>query len=118
MPMNYALDAEGRPLITTFAKSQKVKNFERDPRAALLVESGLVYEELKAVVIYARAEIIRDPEAVRAAMAHMADKQQTLFAESDSKQQQVSASMAKRVILRFTPEKIISWDHGKLGGMY
>lgn len=118
MPMNFGLDDQDRVIVSTFAKSQKVKNFERDPRAALLAESGLAYEELKSVVIYARTEIIRDPEAVREAMGWMAAKQQTRVAESPEKQAQLRQTMAKRVVLRFTPERVISWDHGKLGGKY
>jgi nitroimidazol reductase NimA-like FMN-containing flavoprotein (pyridoxamine 5'-phosphate oxidase superfamily) len=47
MPMNFIIDEQDRYLITTFRKSQKVKNFERDPKAALLVESGLAYDEMK-----------------------------------------------------------------------
>jgi hypothetical protein len=31
---------------------------------------------------------------------------------------QVEASIAKRVILRFTPHRLISWDHAKLGDRY
>jgi hypothetical protein len=30
----------------------------------------------------------------------------------------VKASLAKRVILRFTPFRYVSWDHSKLGEYY
>ena len=46
----------------TFAKSQKVKNLERDPRCTLLVEAGDEYGELRGIQIEAEAELIRDPE--------------------------------------------------------
>jgi hypothetical protein len=32
--------------------------------------------------------------------------------------EQVRASMAKRVLLRFTPFRTVSWDHAKLGSFY
>jgi hypothetical protein len=32
--------------------------------------------------------------------------------------EQVRASIAKRVLLRFTPFRTVSWDHGKLGVFY
>ena len=35
----------------TFAKSQKVANLERDPRATLQVEAGERYEELRGVML-------------------------------------------------------------------
>lgn len=118
MPMNYALDGEDRILITTFAKSQKVRNLERDDRAALLVESGESYEELQSVILYARAEILTDPADVAAGHAQMASKPQTAPARAAEKEEQIRASMAKRVIVRFTPERTISWDHAKLGAFY
>ena len=37
--------------ICTYAKSQKVKNLARDPRATLLVETGHEYGELSGVEI-------------------------------------------------------------------
>jgi hypothetical protein len=30
----------------------------------------------------------------------------------------VSKTAEKRVVLKFTPSEIISWDHAKLGGRY
>jgi nitroimidazol reductase NimA-like FMN-containing flavoprotein (pyridoxamine 5'-phosphate oxidase superfamily) len=48
VPMNYGLDDQDRILITSFRKSQKVRNLERDPRASLLVESGETYADLKS----------------------------------------------------------------------
>src|ERR1043166_4378661 len=117
MPMNFALDDRDRLLIITFRKSQKVKNLERDPRAALLVESGLVYHELKSVMIYATAEIIYERAAFAAAKAFFVDRTQTSIVTAEE-QAQSQATMPKRVIVRFTPERTISWDHGKLGGRY
>ncbi|MDR2857954.1 MAG: pyridoxamine 5'-phosphate oxidase family protein [Novosphingobium sp.] len=71
VPMNYGLDGEGRILITSFRKSQKVKNLERDSRATLLVESGETYANLKSVMVYADAEIVTDPAAIAAGMARI-----------------------------------------------
>ncbi|MDH5306540.1 MAG: pyridoxamine 5'-phosphate oxidase family protein, partial [Myxococcales bacterium] len=45
MPMWFCVDADDCLYCTTFARSQKVRNFERDSRAALLVESGTAYGE-------------------------------------------------------------------------
>ncbi|MET0250637.1 MAG: pyridoxamine 5'-phosphate oxidase family protein [Novosphingobium sp.] len=117
VPMNFAIDDQDRPVILTFRKSQKVLNLERDPRAALLVESGSAYHELKSVMIYAVAEIIGDAEGLEAARAAFASKVHTegLTAEAQGQSQ---ASMVKRVAVRFTPQRTISWDHGKLGGRY
>src|SRR6266576_2618687 len=50
--------------VYTYAKSQKVRNLERDPRATLLIETGHEYGELRGVMIEAEAEIHRDIETV------------------------------------------------------
>lgn len=117
-PMNYGLDEEGRVLMTTFRKSQKVKNIERDPRATLLVESGEGYSDLKSVIAYTDAEIIDDPDEVALAMRKIRAGQEMSGSLSESMSDQVRASIAKRVALRFTPFRYVSWDHTKLGGFY
>ncbi|MBU6267980.1 MAG: pyridoxamine 5'-phosphate oxidase family protein [Sphingomonadales bacterium] len=117
-PMNYGLDDQGRVLMLTFAKSQKVRNLERDPRATLLVESGKVYQELQSVIIYAQTEIIHPGPDFDAARASFTKKVQTQTAKSAEMQQQIDESMKKRVCLRFTPERTISWNHAKLAGKY
>ena len=64
MPMFFYTDDEGRFLVSTYGASQKVKNYERDPKAALLLETGDEYEELQSVVMEADAEIIDDNDFV------------------------------------------------------
>ena len=51
--------ATGEVWIWTYAKSQKVRNLERDPRATVLVETGHEYGELRGAMIEAEAEIHR-----------------------------------------------------------
>ena len=63
MPMWFTV-RDGEIWVWTYAKSQKVKNLERDPQATLLVETGDEYTELRGVMIEAEAEIHRDPDVV------------------------------------------------------
>ena len=118
VPMNYGVDREGRVVISTFRKSQKVKNLERDPRATLLVESGERYAELKSAVLYCDAEIIADPDSITANMALIRADDAMAGSLTSAISEQVRASLAKRVVVRFTPFRTVSWDHGKLGGCY
>ena len=55
---------EGEVWIWTYAKSQKVRNLERDPRATVLVETGHEYGELRGAMIEAEAVLHRDFETV------------------------------------------------------
>jgi nitroimidazol reductase NimA-like FMN-containing flavoprotein (pyridoxamine 5'-phosphate oxidase superfamily) len=120
VPMDYGLDGEGRVLMTSFRKSQKVRNLERDPRATLLVESGAAYHELKSVLAYCDVEIIDDSAQVRNLFAMIRAGRNEAMAASinEGMTAQLEASIAKRVVLRFTPFGILSWDHAKLGAVY
>jgi nitroimidazol reductase NimA-like FMN-containing flavoprotein (pyridoxamine 5'-phosphate oxidase superfamily) len=118
MPMNYGIDGDGRIVIVTFRKSQKVKNLERDPRATLLVESGDAYAELKSAILYCDVEIITDPKEIAANMALVRADGAMTASMSAAMSEQVRASLTKRVALRFTPFGSVTWDHGKLGGFY
>jgi nitroimidazol reductase NimA-like FMN-containing flavoprotein (pyridoxamine 5'-phosphate oxidase superfamily) len=119
MPMWFYADDEGCFYCTTFSKSQKVRNFQRDPRATLMIESGEEYAALKGLVIYARTEILDSPEDVVDTLV----KINTRGADPDPEQlekltQAVSKTAEKRVALKFIPERYVSWDHSKLGGKY
>ena len=118
MPMNYGVDDAGRVVIATFRKSQKVRNLERDPRATLLVESGESYAELKSLVLYCDAEILDRPEEIAANMALVRADGAMTGSMTAEMSEQVRASMAKRVVLRLTPRRTISWDHAKIAGYY
>jgi hypothetical protein len=118
VPMNYGIDEAGRVLITSFRKSQKVKNLERDPRATLLVESGNAYAELKAAILWCAVEIVDDPGRVREGMRLIRAETAMASSLSSGMDGQVRSSIAKRVLLRFTPFRQTSWDHGKLGAFY
>jgi nitroimidazol reductase NimA-like FMN-containing flavoprotein (pyridoxamine 5'-phosphate oxidase superfamily) len=119
MPMWFYVDDEGCLYCTTFGKSQKILNWRRDPKATLLVESGTEYAQLKGVVIYARAEIIEDLDTAIDTLV----KINTRGATIDASQRQaltaaVSKTASKRAVIKFHPERYVSWDHSKLGGRY
>jgi len=119
MPMWFHVDDAGIVYCTTFAKSQKVLNYERDPRASLLVESGTEYAELKGVVIYARCEIRREVDDVIDALIRINTRGRAVDeAQRAALTEAVSKTASKRVALAFHPERIVSWDHAKLGGRY
>jgi nitroimidazol reductase NimA-like FMN-containing flavoprotein (pyridoxamine 5'-phosphate oxidase superfamily) len=118
VPMNYGVDDEGRVVIATFAKSQKVKNLERDPRGTLLVESGDTYAAMRAVMAWCDAEIIRDSAEIEACRAFMRTASSEAIEPDSLRADQIKASWAKRVIVRFTPYRTASWDHAKLGQFY
>jgi PPOX class probable F420-dependent enzyme len=117
MPLWYVRD--GRDVLGwTYGKSQKIRNLERDPRATLQVEAGRdQYGELRGAMLECEVTLERDP-------ARVADVGVRLMARyaggelSSGARDGVLKQAPKRVALRFTPTRIVSWDHRKLGGAY
>jgi PPOX class probable F420-dependent enzyme len=111
--MNY-FARDGAFYMTSYGKAQKVLNIRRNPRVALMVEAGDEYAELRGVMIRGRCEILEDEASVRAVFEGRTAAQ----ASPPPVQPGAQASAPKRVVLKIIPEKVVSWDHRKLGGRY
>jgi PPOX class probable F420-dependent enzyme len=99
----------------TYAKSQKTRNLERDPRATIGIEDGVEYQELRGVMLECDVELERDPEKVADFGLALVDR----YAGGAEEAKDAFREQAKkRVGLTFRPTKIVSWDHRKLGGTY
>lgn len=112
----YVLD-EGRIAFWTYARSQKIRNLERDDRVAVLVEDGESYFELRGASITGRAEIVRDPErlfAIGARVACAMSGVDSLDALGEFGRAQVEKQATKRVAVVVHPESVATWDHRKM----
>jgi len=119
MPMWFGLEEDGAVIMTTFTKSQKILNLKRDPRVTLLAEAGESYSELRGVVIHGKAELDTEVESVFATLRKVSVRMGTLPAEdTEAIREGLRASAKKRCLIRVKPEKVVSWDHRKLGGVY
>ena len=114
MPMWFVPRA-GEVWIWTYAKAQKVRNLERDPRATVLVEAGRDYGELRGAMFEAEAEIHRDPETVLGFAEELTLRyaEGISAVEGDAKAA-LEAQAPKRVAIRFRTVRTASWDHRKL----
>ena len=114
MPLWYIV-RDGRLWAWTYAKAQKVKNLERDPRATLQIETGLEYAELRGVMLRCEVEIHRDVDVVTEFSAELVAR----YAGGDDDAREAFAKQApKRVALEFVERERVTWDHRKLGGAY
>jgi len=111
--MNY-FARDGAFYMTSYGKAQKVLNVRRNPKVALMVEAGDEYSELRGVMIRGRCEILEGEAAVRAAFEGRAEAQANPAPVNPG----AAATAPKRVVLKIVPEKVVSWDHRKLGGRY
>jgi PPOX class probable F420-dependent enzyme len=113
--MWYVMDG-GCCWMTTYAKSQKAVNVVRNPKVALLAESGGTYDTLKGVLIRGRAELISDLETCVRVLTRVHHKM--MGAMPSGIEEALRLQARKRVVIKVTPERISSWDHSKLGGTY
>jgi PPOX class probable F420-dependent enzyme len=103
----------------TYAASQKARNLERDPRATISIDDGVRYHELRGVMMECDVAVERDAERV-------ADYGFALFERygeedgglSREVREMVLRQARKRVGLRFSPTRTVTWDHRKLEGVY
>jgi PPOX class probable F420-dependent enzyme len=101
----------------TYAKSQKARNLERDPRATLGLEEGVQYHELRGVMFECDVELERDPANVERFGLELFDR----YAPgglTDETRAMVAKQAQKRVGVTFVPTRTVSWDHRKLHGAY
>jgi PPOX class probable F420-dependent enzyme len=100
----------------TYAKSQKAKNLERDPRAAVGIHDGVQYHELRGVMFECDVRLARDPADVE--KHGLALFERYAGGLGPEIREMVAGQAQKRVGLTFVPFREVTWDHRKLGGGY
>jgi PPOX class probable F420-dependent enzyme len=116
MPLWYVVRG-GELWAWTYAKSQKVRNLERDARCTLQVEAGVEYHDLRGVMLACDAVLHRDLDTVAPLGAEIAARYGG-GAVTPEGEAALRAQAAKRVGLQFVEARRASWDHRKLGGTY
>jgi general stress protein 26 len=112
MPLWYVV-REGELWAWTYAKSQKVRNLERDPRATLQVEAGDSYDQLRGVMLESETEMHRRVPVVAKVGADLAERYGG-GPPGPEAMEAINAQAAKRVALHFVVRRTASWDHRKL----
>ena len=118
-PMWFVLGDDDSISFTTYGRSQKIKNLERDSRVTLLAEAGHEYNEITGVSIDGIAEVIREPKQTANIMRLVGLKHsdqmtnRTIDTNFDSDEELPPAAY-KRVVVKITPKRYRSWDHGKV----
>lgn len=103
---------DGAYYMTSYGKAQKVLNIRRNPMVGLMIEAGASYGELKGVMVRGTCDIVEGEEAVRNAWAIISGE------GGRQRRRETNDSASKRVVLKVTPFKTVTWDHTKLGGKY
>jgi Pyridoxamine 5'-phosphate oxidase len=116
MPLWYVV-REGQIWGWTYAKSQKARNLERDDRATLQLEDGAEYQELRGVMLEVHTVIHREIDVVADLGAEIFTRYGNAALGPDF-MDAVRAQAVKRVGLQFVSQRVASWDHRKLAGVY
>jgi PPOX class probable F420-dependent enzyme len=112
MPLWFVV-RDGECWAWTYAKSQKVRNLERDPRCTLQFEAGDSYDQLRGVMLKCECELHRDLATVSALGEEIARRYGGADLD-DQARAYVERQAAKRVGMRFRARETASWDHRKL----
>lgn len=117
MPLWYVV-RDGTVWAWTFAKSQKVRNLERDPRATIQVEAGTEYPELRGVMLKCEVRIHTELDTVLGAGLEILSRYGGGPAEGlpEEARAAISKQAEKRVAFEFVERERATWDHRKLGG--
>ena len=106
---------DGRLRFWTPARSQKIANLRRDSRMTGLIESGDTFMELKGLELVGQGRLIEDFDTLFAIGKEVAERHNGPGAVSPAGLEKIEAQAHKRVAVEFEIEKIVSWDHTKIG---
>ncbi len=119
MPLWYVVRDGDALWAWTYAKSQKVRNLERDPRATLQVEAGEQYHQLRGVMLECEARVHRDTDCragARRWSSSPATRRRRRRPTDD--RAMVARRRPSASALEFVERRRATWDHRKLGGVY
>ncbi|HLE38184.1 MAG TPA: pyridoxamine 5'-phosphate oxidase family protein [Acidimicrobiia bacterium] len=124
-PMWYFVD-DGKVVFRSFSKSQKIVNLRRDPRITVLVERGVAYAELQAVMIEGTARLVDgadDPAFLLESYRRLAARYPMVGPDPvdlapDALEAAFGRFAPKNTAVVVEPRRVVSWDHRKLGGEY
>lgn len=111
---------EGQIAMWTYGKSQKIVNLQNNPNITMLIEDGDRYEELRGVEVVGYGRVIEDRPTIEAIGASIFDRYVSpdIDGEVAVLREGFVKSAQKRLGIIVDVEKIVSWDHRKLQGVY
>ncbi|POX58552.1 pyridoxamine 5-phosphate oxidase [Streptomyces sp. Ru62] len=95
-------------------RSRRWAQLRRDPRVAVVVDSGEEYDQLRGVELSGRVEFVGEVPRQGELCAEL-DTAETLFARKNFGLDEMPHD-GRHAWARLTPDKIVSWDFRKLGG--
>ena len=108
---------DGKPAFETFTKSQKIRNLARNPHITALIETGDEYNQLRGVELVGTATVTDDADVVMPVARSVVERYFGVEKPEDA--EAVAIGLAnKRSAVIINVDRVVSWDHTKLGGTY
>jgi hypothetical protein len=107
---------DGAIFVRTPATAKKAVRVRRDERACFLVEAGLTWHELRAVVLPVRASIVGD-DALVAEVEGAIERKYARFRPTRSSMPDTTRAhyAVERAFIRLAPTgRILSWDNARI----
>ena len=95
-------------------RSKRWSDLSRDPRVAVLVDTGREYNELRGAELRGRAEVVGEVPRTGQPDAELATPEQLFARKYLGTEAMVHDE--RHAWLRLTPERIVCWDFRKLAG--
>ncbi|MFF4585818.1 pyridoxamine 5'-phosphate oxidase family protein [Streptomyces sp. NPDC001388] len=95
-------------------RSKRWTQLRRDPRVAIVIDTGEEYESLRGVELSGTVEFVGEAPRTGELCAEL-DSVETLFARKNFGLDAMPHD-GRHAWVRLRPEKIVSWDFRKLGG--
>ncbi|GGS21002.1 pyridoxamine 5'-phosphate oxidase [Streptomyces humidus] len=96
-------------------RSKRWADLRRDPRVAIVIDTGEEYDTLRGVELSGAVEFVGEIPRTGELCAEL-DAVETLFARKNFGLDAMPHD-GRHAWVRLTPEKIVSWDFRKLGGV-
>jgi nitroimidazol reductase NimA-like FMN-containing flavoprotein (pyridoxamine 5'-phosphate oxidase superfamily) len=116
--IGYSTDGLEAVYMTSFPKAQKVVNIERNPRAGLLVEHTMPYGEIRGVLLRGSARVVRDRDQIAHWYHHIKQRSAPLLPDDNLPPVDDEALISKRLLIALDVDRVSTWDHRKLHGVY
>lgn len=107
--------------VYAFCRGQKIANLRRNPTATVLVDKNEKFPELVGAMFQGRAEVLEDAAAEAAdpglarAQAEIAVKYRGGHGEPRGEAAPPASARGRSMRwIRFTPERLVTWDNHKL----
>jgi nitroimidazol reductase NimA-like FMN-containing flavoprotein (pyridoxamine 5'-phosphate oxidase superfamily) len=91
------------------ARTQKVKNIERNPQVSLVLETGSTMGDLKGLMIQGHARVYTDAENL------LRLRREAERLRGVPEDQQSREARAGSAYIKVEPRRVISWDYGRKG---